>query len=214
MGIYGHKFDNLLLENNYNSLMVCNENKFTDALKNFVGSIKRVIVNTIDKINKLLDKHPDSKIAQGLKNLLTKFKGFLTRADKVNNKDDANKLKSEVDMSLEEFKKFNDELTGNAFYDTFKFSDLKDDAKDLLSKMQSKSGYKSIIVAYYKENSDADKKDKGYGYIVLHGWYQDEKTEDILKDGTYIKKIGFENIDSNLQAKFLESEDNYIIIDT
>jgi hypothetical protein len=101
MGIYGHTWDKYRIDLHPELI---DENAITDALKKFVDGIKKVIVAAIDKINSLLDKHPDSKIAQGLKNLLTKFRNFLTRANKVSSKEEATSLKSDVDKANEELK--------------------------------------------------------------------------------------------------------------
>lgn len=138
MGIYGHTWDNYRIDLHPELI---DENTITDTLKKFIDGIKTIIVNAIDKINSLLDKHPDSKIAQGLKSLLTRFKNFLTRADKVNNKEDATKLKSDVDEANEELKSMTNKKDNFSIFDHKVFKDaLEKRDKDSLDVLRESLG--------------------------------------------------------------------------
>lgn len=92
MGIYGHRFDKYRI--NIHPELV--QEGIIDTFKSIIDSIKKAIVNLIDKINGWLDKHPDSKVAQGLKSILTKLKNLLTKADNIKSKEDAEEVKNEV----------------------------------------------------------------------------------------------------------------------
>lgn len=98
MGIYGHKFD-AFIESRRPEVV---SEGIVDTFKSVIESIKKGIVNLIDKITEWLDKHPDSKVAQGLKSILTKLKNLLTKADKIKSKEDVEEVKEEVDKNKEE----------------------------------------------------------------------------------------------------------------
>lgn len=133
MGIYGHRFDNY--RSDLHPEIV--QEGIVDTFKSIIESIKKGIVNLIDKINGWLDKHPDSKVAQGLKSILTKLKNLLTKADKIKSKKDAEEVKNEVDKNKEEAENL---MENN--YKYFYASEAINDAikkKDLI-------GLKAIVV--------------------------------------------------------------------
>lgn len=192
-----------------------NEGVIKDTLKKFIDGIKKIIVAAIDKINKLLDKHPDSKIAQGLKSLLTKFKNFLTRADKVESKEDAESLKSDVDKATEELNKyeqdagFDRKLLGTPCTSNMVTEYIKNNIPE-------KEGFKRGALVRYKEYSDSEKESTGmFGYIAIYpGYIKDgeDMEPNLKKDGNLeIYKIVFKEIESNFQAHLIEEGNEMVI---
>jgi len=178
MGIYGHKFDNLRTDLHPEIV----QEGIVDAFKSIIESIKKGIVNLIDKINGWLDKHPDSKVAMGLKSILTKLKNLLTKADKIKSKEDAEEVKSEVDKNKEEaedlMKKSEPELSPE-----FK------EAVDKKNVLRVRIMLKDSIQISYKNNTpeelnkeleyasknipDLFIKDNGEGYEPKSEWNED-----------------------------------------
>jgi hypothetical protein len=84
------------------------EFNFSEALDKLKQRIKNAILSLIDKIEFVLNKGKDNKIKQLLRSLLGKVKGLLTKADKIQNKDDAEKTADELIKCKDEFKNLND----------------------------------------------------------------------------------------------------------
>jgi hypothetical protein len=221
MGQYGHAFDSLILENSYELVITSvNENALTDALKKFISNIKHFIVKCIDKINSLLDKHPDSKIANALKDLLNKFKKFLTKADKVENKSDASELKSDVEKASERMNEIEAEMKFDIVVPKLTAGFIK---KEIDSRMPDKEGVYAVclvrrtsrkkeVKTISSSNDYAEtnfKISRIYHYVTCHFGYQD-KNSDKFKVTESIK-IGYIELDNNLESLFDSNGDEIVI---
>ena len=78
------------------------------AIDTIKKKIKNAILSFIDKIELVLNKGKDNKIKQLLRSLLKKVKGLLTKADKIQNKDDAEQTADELIKCKDEFKNLSD----------------------------------------------------------------------------------------------------------
>lgn len=89
--VYDYRFDDIVLEFD-----------IKETIRAMKYKIKQAIVRFIDRINGVLDKHPNSKLAMGLKNILSKAKNLLTKTDEADNDKDIQKVKEEFDNLKQE----------------------------------------------------------------------------------------------------------------
>ena len=100
MGIYGHRFDNLRTDLHPELL---EEFDLKSSIENIKKTLKRAIINLINKIDEFLDKCKDSKIKTTCKNLLSKLKNLLTKSDHMDRMEEFEKAKEEVNEYSKEF---------------------------------------------------------------------------------------------------------------
>jgi len=155
MGIYGHKFDNLIEVGNRE--YVCEIN-LKDTVENIKKTIKKAILSLINKIETFIDnKCKESPFKETCKRILGKLRILLTKSDHMDRMEEFEKAKEEINSYGDEFKNIE-----SNFYESLKETirlshDIKD-GKTTLSEVKER--IKKIKQEYGKDAFNSYRLDK------------------------------------------------------
>ena len=157
---YDCRFDDIVLEFD-----------IKETIKTMKSKIKQAIVRFIDRISGALDKHPNSKLAMGLKNILSKAKNLLTKTDEADNDKDIQKVKEEFDDLKQEAEDLKQKSTDD------QFKNIPEEFKNACSH-HDEMAVKRLLIQYIFDLKDDDNvSDKlhelfNYAHRHIHNLFQ------------------------------------------